>query len=291
VGLLVEGAVRISRETLARLGRHLSIDALDDLVEAADAATLEAGLKGRGPLPLDAVAELRQAWLDDWLRRLTHPWDEDDRGSVLDPVAELRRWPRQALWRWRTPAVAEPERSVALWSAIVHESFGGRLPAVFGLLALDRLGFAVRRDVVSRALEGYPGDAAVRARVAEVLQPRQSRARHSIVLETAAEGAGEGWTLDDVPALLLDTDRSDAAAVLTWITEQLDAPAEVPSAGMIRFGRMDERRVSPSEGLAAWVLGPGQLRLPNAPPGLVISDPGSPRGLLVALEQGGMGNP
>ena len=26
-------------------------------------------------------------------------WDEDDRGGILDPVAELRCWSRNALWR------------------------------------------------------------------------------------------------------------------------------------------------------------------------------------------------
>jgi hypothetical protein len=113
-----------------------------------------------------------------------------------------------------------------------------------------------------------------------------------MVVETAADGAGEGWALDDtVPALLLDTDREDAAATLLWITEQLAAPGDAPApARVLRFGRMDARRTSAPEGLAAYVLGPGQLRLPRSPPGLVISDPGSPRALLAALELAGVGD-
>jgi hypothetical protein len=287
VGLLVEDEMSITPELLARLGTHLRFEELDDLVEAADAATLEARLKSRGPLSPEAVAQLRQAWLDDWLRRLTSPWSADDHGSELDPVAELRRWPRRALWRWRLPNRLDPERSVALWSGLVHEAFAQRLPAVFGVLALDRLGFVVRQEVIERALEAYPGDAAVRARVAEVLHPRAPRGPRSIVLETAIEGAGDGWALDDdVPALLLDTDIDDAAAVLTWLTDQLDTPAFAPAgASVLRFGRMDERRVSPPDGLAAYVLAPGQLRVLHAPPGRVISDPGGPKGLLAALEQ------
>jgi hypothetical protein len=318
VGLLVEGTVRIPHETLAQLGRHLHIEALDDLVEAADAATLESRLKSRGPLSPEVLAELRQAWLDDWLRRLTSPWNADDRGSVLDPVAELRRWPRRALWRWRMPTQPEPERSIALWSDIVHEAFGQQLPALFGVLALDRLGFVLRPEMVSHALEAYfdartsrspvteadpagtaPGPGAseplssrtaLRARVAELLQRRGTPARRPMVLETAADGAGESWTLDDtVPALLLDTDRKDATATLLWITEQLQAPGDAPAPSrVLRFGRMDTRRVSAPEGLAAYVLGPGQLRLPKSPPGLVISDPGSPRALLAALAQAGV---
>ena len=107
------------------------------------------------------------------------------------------------------------------------------------------------------------------------------------MLETTTEGAGDGWALDDdVPALLLDTDIDDAAAVLTWLTEQLDTPGSAPAgANVLRFGRMDERRVSPPEGLAGYVLAPGQLQQPHAPGGRVISDPGGPKGLLAALEQ------
>lgn len=299
VGLLVEDDASISPAALARFGTHLQIDALDELVEAADASSLEAELKSRGPLSTDAVVELNQAWLDDWLQRLTCPWDEDDRGSVLDPVAELRRWSRHALWRWREPTPPEPERSVALWSAIVHDTFALRLPAVFGVLALHRLGFAVRRDVVEGALAAWlddrprrgasapePGTAALRARMAEVLQPRPRRARRPVVLETTAEGAGEGWVLDDeVPALLLDTDLTDAANLLEWIADQLEGAPDDPATGVLRFGRMDERRMSSPAGLTAYVLGPGQLRLPSAPPGVtVISDPGGPKALLAALE-------
>lgn len=305
VGLLVEDEATISPEMLARIGNHLQIDALDELVEAADAASLEAQLKTRGPLSPDTVVRLNQAWLDDWLWRLTSPWDEDDRGSVLDPVAELRRWSRLALWRWRTPTPPEPERSVALWSAIVLDAFGLRLPAVFGVLALHRLGFAARKDVVDRALAAWfderpirssggpathPSTATLRARLAEVLQPRPRSTLRPLVLETAAEGAGESWALDDdAPALLLDTDVAEAANVLEWIGEQLDGPtADDPTARVLRFGRMDSRRVSPPEGLAAYVLAPGQLRVPKAPPGVVISDPGSAKGLLAALEQAGV---
>lgn len=286
VGLLVEDGASIGSDTLARLGGYLRIDALEDLVEAADASTLEARLKSRGALPPEVVSQLRQEWLDDWLRRLTSPWDADDAGSELDPVAELRRWPRRALWRWRVPTQLEPERSVAFWSGLVREAFSQRLPAVFGVLALDRLGFSVRQDVIDRALEAFKGDAAVRARVAEVLHPRAPRGPRAIVLETATEGAGEGWTLDDeVPALLLDTDVDDAAAVLGWVTEQLEAPGVTSAAThVLRFGRMDARRVSPPEGLAGYVLGPGQLQLPNTPSVRVLSDPGGPKGLLAALE-------
>lgn len=298
VRLLVEHEASISPETLGRLGAHLQLEELGDLVDAADAATLEARLKSRGPLPAEAAALLRQAWLDDWLRRLTRRWDADDRGSPLDPVAELRRWPRRALWRWRAPGRPDPERSVALWSALVHEAYAQRLPAVFGVLALERLGFSVRRDVITRALEAWfdarasrstttpEGEAAaavLRAHVAEVLQPRPPRPRRSLLLETAPDGAGEGWMLDDeVPALLLDTDVGDAAGVIVWITEQLEPRT---TAELLRFGRMDERRVSPPEGLAAYVLGPGQLRVPKVATGPVLCDPGGPKGLLAALEQ------
>lgn len=300
VGLLVEDGASISGETLARLGAHLRVESLEDLVEAADASTLESQLKSRGPLSPDVVAQLHQAWLDDWLRRLTSPWDEDDRGGILDPVAELRCWSRNALWRWRTPTRPEPERSVALWSAMVHEAFVLRMPAVFGVLALQRLGFAVRRDVIERALERWfndgperpagapeadPARRALRAHMTEVLRPRPAGAQQPLVIETAADGAGEGWALDDeTPALLLDTDLVDAASVLEWIAEQLEGPAADPATRVLRFGRMDERRMSPPEGLAAYVLALGQLRSPNAPPGgLVISDPGSSKGLLDAL--------
>lgn len=299
VGLLVEDGASLTGETLGRLGTHLRVESLEDLVEAADASTLEAQLKSRGPLSPDVVAQLHQAWLDDWLRRLTSPWDEDDRGGILDPVAELRCWSRDALWRWRTPTRPEPERSVALWSAMVHEAFVLRMPAVFGVLALQRLGFAVRRDVIERALERWfndgperpagapeadPARRALRARMTEVLRPRPPGPQRPLVIETTADGAGEGWALDDeAPALLLDTDLVDAANVLEWIAEQLEAPAD-PATGVLRFGRMDARRMSSPEGLAAYVLALGQLRSPNAPPGgLVISDPGSSKGLLDAL--------
>ena len=287
VKLLADDTVRIPQEAVERLGACLQLPELDDLVEAADTATLEAWLKSRGPLSSQALEQLRQAWLDDWLVRLTKPWDPDDRGSVLDPVAELCRWPRSALWRWRKPTQAEPERTVALWSDLVQEAAAKRLPPPFGLLALDRLGFRLRDDAVRQAIEGHPGQDAVRHAMAEVLQPRRSPGRPPLVLETTAEGAGEGWALDeDVPALLLDTDRHDAATTLAWITAQLEGPEPGAPARdrVIRLGRMDERRVSPPDGLAAYVLGRGQLRLPKAPPGLVISDPGSPRALLVALE-------
>lgn len=303
VGLLVEGTVRISGNTLAQLGRHLRIEALDDLVEAADAVTLEAGLKNNGPLTPDALSQLRQTWLDDWLQRLTCPWSADDRGSVLDPVAELRRWPRRALWRWRMPTQAEPERSIALWSDLVHEAFTGALPLVFGVLALDRLGFAPAAEVVSRALHEYfegrasgpggesPTQAAVLARLAEILVPRRLPSRPPLVIETSGEGegAGESWALDDdVPALLLDTDRADATATLEWITAQLRDPADTRSPpGMLRFGRLDERHTSAPEGLTAYLLAPGKLQGSGSPPGLVLSDPGSPRGLLTALEKAG----
>jgi hypothetical protein len=283
VRLLVDGTARVPQEALAWLGRHLEVEDLDDLVEAADAVSLEARLKSRGLLSPDAQAELRQEWLDDWLRRLTSPWSADDRGSVLDPVAELRRWPRRAPWRWRTPTMPAPERSVVLWSDLVHEAH--LLPSIFGVLALERLGFALRPEAVSHALEAYfagrsePEAAALHARLAEVLRPRGTPTQRAIVLETAVAGAGEGWVIDDVPALLLDTEQ-DAAATLAWLGERLAAPTSV-----LRLGRMDERRVSAPEGLAAYVLGPGQLRLPTAPPGLVISDPGGARALLAALAQ------
>lgn len=292
VGLLWEGAVRIPRQTLQRLGQHLHLPDLDDLVEAADAATLEACLKTRGPLSPQALGQLRQAWLDDWLLRLTSPWDPDDRGSVLDPVAELRRWPRGALWSWRMRARPEPERSVALWSELVHEAACGRLPGLYGVLALDRLGFRLRPTAVSEALESYEGEATVRRRLAEALQQRRTPGRRPLVLETAAEGAGGAWALDEeVPALLLDTDRDDATATLGWITARLDGPEPgAPSrAGLLRFGRMDVRRVSPPEGLAAYVLGPGQLRGPKPTPIPVLSDPGSPRELIAAFEAGSPG--
>lgn len=285
-GLLVGEGASLASDDLVRLGAHLTIDALDELVDAMDATTLEARLKTLGPLPPEAVARLRLAWQDDWLRRLTCPWDADDAGSVLDPVAELRRWPRRSLWRWRAPTQPEPTRSVAFWSALVRDAFAQQLPAVFGVLALERLGFTVRRDVIDRALEAWPGEAAVRTLVAEVLHPRAPTGHRTIVLETSGEGAGTSWTRDDdVPALLLDTDVDDAAAVLAWVTAQLEplGPAAAPPA-VLRFGRMDERRVSPPEGLTAYVLGPGQLRVPTVPPSRVLSDPGGARRLLAALE-------
>lgn len=305
VGLLVDGTVRISPQTLAQLGRHLRIEALDDLVEAADTVTLEAELKHRGPLPLEAITELREAWLDDWLQRLTCPWNPDDRGSILDPVAELRRWPRRALWRWRMPTGTEPERSIALWSEVVHEAYERKLPAIFGVLALDRLGFALKPAVVSHALDDYLGErtldgvegsstrSTVLARVTQLLQPRRRAAQRPLLIETTGEGEGEStgedWAIDEtVPALLLDTDRQDAAATLAWITEQLQGPDDgQPHAGVLRFGRMDDRHISDPEGLAAYVLAAGQLQRPDAPPGLVLADPGGPRELLTALAKAG----
>lgn len=295
IGLLAEGTVRIPKEAVEGLGRHLQLEDLDDLVEAADSATLEARLKSRGPLSSQELEQLRQAWLDDWLVRLTQPWDADDRGSVLDPVAELRRWPRQAFRRWRMPdhpdhGGPEPGRSVAQWSDLVHGACTKQLPHVFGVLALARLGFSLRTNAIDEALQAYEGAGTVKRRLGEILQSRRSSEQRPLVLETGPEGAGERWALDeDAPALLLDTDRNDAAATLDWITAQLRGPE--PSASnrvaLLRFGRMDPRRVSPPEGLAAYVLGPGQLRMAKPPPGLVLSDPGSPRGLLTALEQAG----
>ncbi|MCX4247854.1 hypothetical protein [Paraliomyxa miuraensis] len=291
VGLLAHGTVRIPRETVERLGRHLQLEDLDDLVEAADAATLEARLKSRGPLTA-RVGPLRQAWLDDWLLRFTQPWEPDDRGSVLDPLAELKKWPRGTLWRWRMHAHSEPgpERSVALWSELVQEAYARQLPQIFGVLALHRLGFSLRSDAIEEALQAHEGQDAVKRQLAELLQSRRPLVSRSLVLETGPDGAGEGWALDEeVPALLLDTDRNDAAAILEWITARLQGPEpHAPSRAVpLRFGRMDLRRISPPEGVVAYVLGPGQLRPAKAPPGKVLCDPGSPRGLLDAYEQVG----
>jgi len=283
VGRLVAGAVRITRETIERLGRYLLVDDLDDLVEAADAASFEAALKARGPLAPETLTALRDTWHDDWLRRLTSPRDEDDRGSILDPVAELRDWPRRALWRWRRPAEREsgPERSIVLWSDLVHAAFTGAIPLAFGVLALERLGLTPSGATVGLALEQLRGAASTRRRLADVFQLRRPAPNRVLLVETQPDGVGEHWDVDTVyPTLLLNTLRGDALDVWTWAREHIE-----PQAPVLHFGRMDPGFVSDGPDLDAYVLQQGDLKIPGALDRPVLSDPGSPRALVEALER------
>ncbi len=284
VGLLVEGTVRITRETVERIGRRLLVDDLDDLVEAADAVSLEMRLKDRGALDPKELAALRDAWHEDWLRRLTATRDEEDRGSILDPVAELRDWPRRALWRWRQPTEREPapECSVALWSEMVHAAFVEELPLAFGMLALKRLGLAPATRSIEQALGAFKGTESTRRRLAEVLAHRRAEPTHVLIVETYPRSVGEDWALDSVyPALLLDTDREDAPALLSWVTTH----APIHPEQRLNFGRMNIAYVSTGEDLDAYVLFEGHLKVPGALDRPVLSDPGGPRALVEAFER------
>lgn len=285
VGLLVAGAVRITRETIERLGRYLLIDDLDDLVEAADTVSLETRLKARGPLDPKLFAALRDTWQDDWARRLISPRDEDDRGSILDPVAELRDWPRRALWRWRQPTEQEPgpERSIALWSDLAHTAFTKKLPLVFGVLALKQLGFAPTPNVIEQALESFRGSGSVRRRFTEAFQLRRPAPNRLLEVETTLDGVGEDWSIDPVyPTLLLNTDRDDTEQFRSWVAESTKSVSRP-----LHLGRMDVDFLSKSALLDAYILKIGDLKVPGAPDKPTISDPGSPRGVIEALAKTG----
>ncbi|MCA9706637.1 MAG: hypothetical protein KDK70_12360 [Myxococcales bacterium] len=284
-GLLVAGAVRITRETIERLGRYLLVDDLDDLVEAADASSLEARLKARGPLDPEVFDQLEATWHDDWARRLLSPRNEEDRGSILDPIAELRDWPRRALWRWRQPAAREPgpERSIALWSELLHSSFAGELPLAFGVLALKQLGLTPQAALIEQARESLRGSESTRRRFADAMAQRRPAPNRLLQVDTRPGGVGEQWVIDAVyPTLLLDTNRRDTEDLRRWLAEHVEPTAEV-----LRFGRMNLDFVSAADGLAAYILEQGHLKNPDAPDRLVISDPGSPRAIIDLLATGG----
>ncbi|MEM9453415.1 MAG: hypothetical protein AAGF11_04500 [Myxococcota bacterium] len=299
VKLVAAGEVRIAKETIEQLGRHLRIDDLDDLVEAADAASLEARLRDRRHLDAKFFEQLKDKWHDDWTRRLLSPQDKDDRSSVLDPIADLLDWPRRALWQFRraTDQGQIDINSIARWSELVYAAFKGDLPAVFGVLALEKLGFAPKsrsdlsdqqdRDgievqlTLEHAIEVFRCAEPTKRRLTELLQRRHPTPKSLLTIATKPGGVGDTWTVDPLyPTLLLDTDRSDVEAMLSWVNERTRGTAPT-----LHFGRMEEDYLSRGDGLRAYVLATGDLKIPGAPDLPVISDPGSPRQLVEELDK------
>lgn len=297
VKLVAAGEVRITKETIEQLGRHLLIDDLDDLVEAADAASLEARLKARGRLDSEFFEQLQDKWHDDWARRLISPMDEEDRDSVLDPIADLLDWPRRALWRWQSPIdpARATDNSIAMWSELVYAAFKRDLPAVFGVLALKKLGFSPRTNSdpleppstkarlesfsLENALDAFRCSESTKRRLLDTLQQRHPTPNKLLTIASKPGGVGETWTADSLyPTLLLNTDRDDVEAMLDWVNERIKTTAPT-----LHFGRMDVDYVSENDGLTAYILAEGTLKVPGAPNIPVISDPGSPRQLLAEL--------